>query len=785
MKILHSWLKEFADFGDDIDALAERITELGLAVESVEHVGTPVKGVVTAQVLRLEKHPDAAKVTRVYVDAGDGVERHVWCGATNMQAGDVVPLATLGTSMPDGRVITQRGILGIDSEGMLCSGTEIGLSSDGSGLLILPKGTALGRDVYEALGVDSDVVFDLDVTRNRPDCTGYLGVARDVAAGMGKSLTLPKIDQSETGKSLSVPVAISAPERCSRFTVQVMSGISITQSPDWIARRLARAGMRAINNVVDVSNLVNLELNQPNHAYDFDSVKDGFIVRLARDGEQFTTLDAVERTLSAGDLLICNAQDKPVGIAGIMGGLDSEVTEATTSIAVEIAYFEPDAVRATSNRLALRTEASLRFERGVDPFGAEFALARFAELLRITCPGLVVHAGITDVRTDSLPEQVRTTQVRLNTIKRVLGIDVTAQSLAQLITPIGFTMNTTAINGEVEVGIPSWRNDCTSEIDIVEEVARHYGYDNLGKIVPTSPVHGRLSDVQKRRRLLREIVVSLGVSEAMPNPFLAPGELAKVGLSEDNALRLANPLVAEESVLRTSLLPGMLKSIAYNQSHRIRDISLFEIGHVYPQGTEILPDEFESLCIMVAGADASIAMDMWSQVSAGLGIGAQLAQDQPPAGYHATRSALLKRGKVVLGAVGEIDPTVLANAGIVGRVACLEVNLSVVLSEVPKPQSAQLVSKFPSSDFDLAFVVGNTVSAASMMKAIRQAGGNLLVDVALFDIYRGKGVSDDARSLAYRLRLQAPDRTLTDVEVSEVRAKCIAAAEKLGATLRG
>ena len=785
MKILHSWLKEFADVGDDIDALAERITELGLAVESVDHVGTPVKGVVTAQVLRLEKHPDAAKVTRVYVDAGDGVERHVWCGATNMQAGDVVPLATLGTTMPDGRVITQRGILGIDSEGMLCSGTEIGLSSDGSGLLILPKGTALGRDVYEALGVDSDVVFDLDVTRNRPDCTGYLGVARDLAAGMGKSLTLPRIDQSEMGKSLSVPVAISAPERCSRFTVQVMSGISITQSPDWIARRLARAGMRSINNVVDVSNLVNLELNQPNHAYDFDSVKDGFIVRLARDGEQFTTLDAVERTLSAGDLLICNAQDKPVGIAGIMGGLDSEVTDATTSIAVEIAYFEPDAVRATSTRLALRTEASLRFERGVDPFGAEFALARFAELLRITCPNLVVHSGATDARTDALPQQVRTTQVRLNTIKRVLGIDVTAQGLEDVIAPIGFTIAKSATDGLVVVGIPSWRNDCNSEIDIVEEVARHYGYDKLGKIVPTSPVHGRLSDVQKRRRLLREIVVSLGASEAMPNPFLAPGELTKVGLSEDNALRLANPLVAEESVLRTSLLPGMLKSIAYNQSHRIRDISLFEIGHVYPQGNEILPDEFESLCIMVAGADASIAMDMWSQVSAGLGIGAQLSQDQHPAGYHATRSAQLKRGKVVLGAVGEIDPTVLANAGIVGRVACLEVNLSVVLSEVPKPQSAQLVSKFPSSDFDLAFVVVNTVSAATMVKAIRQAGGNLLVDVALFDIYRGKGVSDDARSLAYRLRLQAPDRTLTDVEVSEVRAKCISAAEKLGATLRG
>ena len=785
MKILHSWLNEFADFGSDVEAIAARITELGLAVESVDRVGDPVAGVVTAKVLRLEKHPDAAKVTRVYVDAGDGVERHVWCGATNMKAGDIVPLATLGTTMPDGRVITQRGILGIDSEGMLCSGTEIGLSQDGSGLLILPQGTALGIDVYKALGVDADVVFDLDVTRNRPDCTGYLGVARDLAAGMGKQLNLPKVDLSADGKAISVPVSITAPDRCSRFTVRVMSGITVTQSPDWIARRLARAGMRSINNVVDVSNLVNLELNQPNHAYDFNSVKEGFIVRLASDGEQFTTLDSVERTLQGNDLVICNAQNDIVGIAGIMGGLHSEVTDSTTSIAVEIAYFEPDAVRATSTRHALRTEASLRFERGVDPYGADFAVARFAELLRITCPDLVVHAGATDQRTSSLPIEMKTTQVRLRTIERVLGISMTIESLGSMLSPLGFTVSRGSAGGVADVGIPSWRNDCSIEIDIVEEVARHYGYDNLGKIVPTSPVHGRLSDVQRRRRLLRELVVSLGASEAMPNPFLAPGDLEKAGLSEDNALRLANPLVAEESVLRTSLVPGMLKAIAYNQSHRIREISLFEIGHVYPQGMENLPDEYESLCIMVAGADASVAMDLWSQVSLGLGVGAQLSQDQPPAGYHATRSAQLKRGKVVLGSVGEIDPTVLANAGITGRVACLEVNLSIVLAEVPKPANAQVVSKYPSSDFDLAFVAPNTVSAANLVKALRQAAGNLLVDISLFDIYRGKGVSDDSRSLAYRLRLQAPDRTLTDVEVSDVRAKCLAAAEKLGAALRG
>jgi phenylalanyl-tRNA synthetase beta chain len=366
-----------------------------------------------------------------------------------------------------------------------------------------------------------------------------------------------------------------------------------------------------------------------------------------------------------------------------------------------------------------------------------------------------------------------------------LGILMTIETLGSMLAPLGFTVSRGSADGVADVGIPSWRNDCSIEIDIVEEVARHYGYDNLGKIVPTSPVHGRLSDVQRRRRLLRELVVSLGASEAMPNPFLAPGDLEKAGLSEGNALRLANPLVAEESVLRTSLVPGMLKAIAYNQSHRIREISLFEIGHVYPQGVEILPDEYESLCIMVAGADASVAMDLWSQVSLGLGVGAQLSQDQPPAGYHATRSAQLKRGKVVLGSVGEIDPTVLANAGITGRVACLEVNLSIVLAEVPKPANAQVVSKYPSSDFDLAFVAPNTVSAANLVKALRQAAGNLLVDISLFDIYRGKGVSDDARSLAYRLRLQAPDRTLTDVEVSDVRAKCLKAAEKLGAALRG
>ena len=787
MKILHSWLNEFADFGNDVDAIAASLTKLGLAVESVEQVGLPVKGVVVAKVLRTERHPDAAKVHRVYVDAGDGVEKHVWCGAFNMQPGDLIPLATLGTNMPDGRVISQRGILGIDSEGMLCSGTELGITADATGIMILPAHLELGIDVFSALGIDQDVVFDLDVTRNRPDCTGYLGVARDLAAHLKLPLKTSKPEKDTKwakGKKSDIAVDIRAIDRCGRFNVTVMSGVVVTDSPAWIAQRLTRAGMRPINNIVDVSNLVNLELNQPNQAYDLEKVSDGFIVRNANDGEVVETLDDVSRTLSAQDLLICNAKNEPVGIAGIMGGAGSQISETTTTLALEIAWFEPLGIAASVSRLGLRTEASLRFERGVDLSGAKAAAERFAQLLSLTCPNLVVHEGGADAKTSSLPEETRTTSLRLDQIRRVLGVDVAVERVRELLSPIGFEISKPDKSNMVLVTIPSFRPDCTQEIDVIEEIARHYGFDEIGKVVPKSPVHGRLSAIQQRRRIVRDFVLSLGASEAMPNPFLAPGDLERCGLSEENALRLANPLVAEESVLRTSLRPGLLQAIAYNQSHRINDIKLFEVGHVYPQGSEQLPDEHEVLCVVFAESDATIAMDMWSQFSSFLGVGAQLFQDAAPAGFHGTRSAQLRRGKIVLGAVGEIDPTVLASFGVSGRVACLEINLSIVLGETPKVAAAQVVSKYPSSDFDLAFVVPQTVAAGTLLKSLRQAGGNLLVDAVLFDIYRGKGVADGARSLAFRFRFQAPDRTLGETEIADARARCIAAAQKLGAELR-
>ena len=800
MRIVRSWLAEYCDLKRlSDDRLGEMMTSLGMQVESVEVVGTPVAGVVVAKVLRTQRHPDAAKVHRVWVDAGDGAERHVWCGAFNMRDGDLVPLATLGTTMPDGREIARRGILGIDSEGMLCSAAELGLSSDAAGIMILPPGAKLGRNVFDALGIARDTVYELDITRNRPDATGHLGVARDVAAKLGTKFNPPKGDSSKKGAARRLPVKIVADKACARFNVTVMSGIVVGPSPDRLARRLIAAGMRPINNVVDASNLVMLETNQPNHAYDAAKVASGFRIRMARAGEQLETLDGTRRALDAADLLICDGDDRAIGIAGVMGGANSEIDAATTEIALETAWFEPGGIRRTSQRLALRTEASARFERGVDPLGVEYSVARFAAILRESCPRLVVHAGANDPRTRHLPKQP-VVSLRVAQVNRVLGTALGAREVAAMLGKIGFVCTPKKIAAKkgsavqsgpgFSVKVPSWRPDCTDEIDLVEEVARHVGYDSLGKHVSQSTQPGGLSALQHRRRALRDLVLSFGASEAMPNPFLAPGDHERAGVALEanahgSALELENPLVVEESLLRTSLRPGMLKAVAFNVSHRANDIALYELGHVYRAAPgHDLPDETEQLCIMAVGLDASAAVGWWSQITTVFGVGAQLDQSRVPSGYHATRSATLARGKQVVGYVGEIDRMVLAAYGIDERVACLEVDASLLLGESPKVPVAKPVSRFPSSDFDLAFVVPGALAAAAVQRALKQAVGALAEEVALFDVFRASP-ADASRSLAYRVRLRATDRTLTDAEVASVRSACIAAAEKLGCTLRG
>ncbi|MBC49746.1 MAG: phenylalanine--tRNA ligase subunit beta [Ilumatobacter sp.] len=787
MKILLSWLNEYGDFADPTDSaaverVADAITALGLEVESVEVIGETVEGVVTAKINRLESHPDADKVQRVHVTTGAGDELHVWCGADNISEGDIVPLATLGTTMPNGMTIERRGILGIDSEGMLCSANELGLGDDHSGIRLLDPDTPLGLPYGEALGLSLDVLIDADVTRNRPDCWGYVGIARDLAAKMGIEFRPPVPTFEVAGEPHTTPVEIVDGDRCARFTSTVISGVEVKPSPDWMANRLTAAGMRPISNVVDVSNYVMLELNQPNHAYDLDTLGGGgFRIRLANDGELLTTLDGDARTFTGEDLFICDANDTPIGVGGIMGGLDSEISDATTTVALEIAWFSLVGIGQTVTRTSLRSEASSRFERGVDPYGMPNAVLRFAELLSETCPDLVVHAGGADAQSDFLPAAERSVDVRVGAVNRLLGTDFIADDLPALLDPIGYTVS--GVGDTRSVVLPTWRLDSTDEVDVIEEVARHHGYEKLGKSVPKSTVHGGLTPHQQRRRLVREVLLGLGISEAMPNPFLAPGTLAKAKLSPE-AISITNPLVMEESVLRTSLRPGLLEALAFNESHRRTGVRLYEIGHVYPPSDGELPAEYEALTVVLAGEEAPAAVAVWRELVNTLGAGARVDQSRAPAGLHPTRTATLQAGKDPLGAVGEVAPDVLAAFDVHERVAILELDLDQLLGRAPKPTQWKATSRQPSSDLDLAFVLPNDTPAEKLDKAIRQAAGKLLVDMSLFDVYRGAGVADGSRSLAYRLRLQAIDRSLTDADIADVRRGVETATIKLGAELR-
>lgn len=785
MKVLLSWLNEFGPFADPsdseaVDAVAADLTALGLAVEDVISTGRPVEGVVAARVLRVEQHPDAAKVRRVWVDAGDGEERHVWCGASNMSAGDVVPLATLGTTMPNGMTIERRGILGIDSEGMLCSAVELGIGEDHSGILLLDGEAELGMSYADVLGIKPDVVFDLDVTRNRPDCWSIEGVARDLAAWRSQPLAPVGNGFPATGESHTVPVEIENPA-CGRFTATVMSGVRVTSSPDWMSRRLEALGMRPINNVVDASNYVMLELGQPNHAYDLATIGGGFAIRSARDGEVLRTLDDVDRSCVVDDLLICDGNDVPVGLGGVMGGADSEISESTTEVVLEIAWFEPLGIMKTASRQGLRSEASARYERGVDPALADRAIGRFAELLSLTCPDLVIHIGGADERSTGMTSLVRSVEVRMTEVNRILGTELNIVDIPGLLDPIGFTTETKS--DVAVVSLPSWRPDATSEVDVIEEVARHFGYERIGRSVPKPTGHGHLSQVQIRRRQLREVLVGLGISEAMPNPIVGPDTMERVGITGDT-LRILNPLVADESSLRLSLRPGLLTALAHNEHHRRSGVSLFEIGRVYPPSDEGLPDEHEVLGVVLAGRDAHSAVAVWREVSRALGVGAMVDQSNPPDGLHATRSAVLRAGRDIIGVIGEIAPEVLENFGVSERVAVLEVRIDVVLAGKGGSGAYRPISRMPSSDLDLAFVMSDDVPADRLERALRQAAAGLLVDLALFDTYRGAGVPDGHRSLAWRLRLQASDRNLTDADVADVKTACEAAASKLGADLR-
>ncbi len=810
MRVLLSWLREFAPgIEGDPAALSDVLSALGLTVEEMTVTGAMPGGVVLGRVLDLRPHPDADRIQLVDVDDGSGSTLQVCCGAFNMAVGDLVPLARVGTVMPSGLEIARRRLRGQTSEGMCCSEIELDMGADAEGIMILndraAPGAEPGTPLAEALGLEPDVLWDLDVGANRPDALSVMGVARDLAAGLGVTFEPPDWSTAASGPDISeaVDVEIVDPTLCGRFVGRVLRNAPAGSSPPWMANRLTALGQRPINSIVDISNYVMLELGQPSHTFDLGRVSGAQIrVRRARDGETVITLDGQHRTLATGDGVIADGDDEVIGIAGVMGGASTEIDADTTDVLVEMAWWDPPSISRTAKRLNLSSEAATRFRRGADwGYNVERCMNRFVQLAAEQGAG--VAPGMIDERGD-LPDR-RPLRVRTARVNSLLGTGLSAGEMADHLRSIGFGVEVSrmpdldvsdrAIDADIdptgrlhdlEVTIPTWRWDTETETDISEEVARLHGYENIERTVPTANEAGGLSTYQKDRRLAREVLVGAGCNETLPMPFVAPGALAAVGLPEDG-ITLSNPVDDRESVLRTSLLPGQLGAVAYNQRHFNGDVRLFEIGHVYrpaPEG-QLLPDEREFLAVALSGEEAPAAVAVLDLLAETLALPAVELREASPPGLHPTRSAEVVVAGRARGVVGEVDPGVLEACGVAGRVAWLQLDLLEVLNGPRARRRYRPVSKYPPSDVDLAFVVPDGVAAAQLERALRASAGSLLARLELFDVYRGPGVTDGSRSLAYRLRFQAPDRTLTDIDVAEIRQRCIdETSRRLGVVLR-
>ncbi|HEV8254530.1 MAG TPA: phenylalanine--tRNA ligase subunit beta, partial [Vicinamibacteria bacterium] len=592
MRVPLSWLREFAPVEAGADELARRLPIAGLQVEEVIRTGSGIEGVVVGRVLEVEEIPGATKIIWVTVDAGEG-PRGVVCGARNFAAGDLVPVALPGAKLPGGMEIGRREMYGRTSDGMLCSAKELSISDDHSGILVLDGDLKLGQDIREALALD-DEILDIDITPNRPDCLSIVGVAREVAALYELPLNVPDPAVPEDGPPATdlASVAIEDSKGCPRYLARVITGVRSVAAPWWMRRRLLACGMRPISGSVDVTNYVLLERGHPLHAFDLTKLRGrAIVVRKPRKGEErFTTLDGIERTLTKDDVAICDGEG-PVAIAGIMGGADSEVGESTADILLESAYFDPQRIGRSARRLGLRTEASVRFERGADPEGVPAAAARAAQLLAEVCAGTVARGAI-----DVYPRPVKQKPTRLRVARAndLLGVTVPAADIAAGLTALGCTVQSQTRTA-LRVIAPTFRPDLRTEVDLVEEVARRYSYDKFPSTLPASGRAGGLTREQTLRRLARRLLLGSGLSEAHTLSMLPPKLPDRLALADDHpwrrALVIANPLSEEESVLRPSLLPGLLLAAAKNVARRNTTVALFEIGTAFVPSAAELPDE--------------------------------------------------------------------------------------------------------------------------------------------------------------------------------------------------
>jgi len=822
VKIPLSWLRDFVDLDESVYELTAILDDLGLVVEGVQNVGEGLGEVIVARIEEIAAIEGADRVRLVTVDAGEG-PLEIVCGATNFERGNYVPLAPVGAVLPGGFEIARRKMRGVTSNGMLCSARELGLNDDHEGLYILDDviDPVVGQPLLEALGIGRDIVFDISVEGNRPDAWCVRGVARDLATRLGRTLREPTLatPDATTATSSFASARIDDPDLCGRLTVSALRDVVVRPSPAHLARRLVLAGMRPISNVVDASNLVMLELGQPTHPYDAAHVAHRALrARRAHAGETLTTLDGVVRRLArAGrglgdtgeDCVIVDGDDRVLGLAGIMGGSSSEISDATTDVLLEAAFFDPMTIARSSKRHGLRSEASNRFERGVDPQLAMVAAARFVALLRESNPEVQWMSEPLD-ELGTLPE-IPTVTLRTGDLERALGVDIGEADVRAILEGLHFTIRG---DGPWEITAPSARLDvrtgAAGRADVIEEIARLYGYSRLPRRTPSWPEPGALTERQRVRRRLRDTVVDLGVHESWTPTLggdddfdlLAPG-VARV--------RVTNPLASEESVLRSSMLVGLVRAWGKNAERGLGDVVLGEMGNVFyhpsvattPRQTRggvagalslALPEENERLTIILGreGDDARTAVATWCAVATRLGIHDVVvrSRDDVPRGWHPTRTAeLIERGtNRRVGYVGEVDAWLLDALTTVParRLGALDLDLDALFDLTLDAQLDQYVtvpSRYPVATVDLAFVVAQSVHAVDLAEVL-MAATDVVEDVELFDVYRGENLPEGTRSLAYNVRFTSADKTLSEADVSSARAALIDAARGLGAELR-
>jgi phenylalanyl-tRNA synthetase beta chain len=820
----YKWLKELCAVEASAAEVKRRFTDAGLEVEGMKQFGE-LPGFVVAEVRSKKPHPERDKLTLVKVFDGER-ELDIVCGAPNVPApGGRVVLARLGAKLPGGLEIAERKLAGALSQGMLCSEVELDIGAESDGIVVLDEAyvggpvAASGTPISEALGL-ADVVFEIGLTPNRPDCLGHLGLARELSALFGaqrrapaqrepaKLARAPKVSgarpvalfggQPTQGESPLVPISVADSARCPRYAAVVVESVKVAPSPFWLRYRLHVLGLRAISNVVDITNLVLLEYGYPTHAFDLDLLRGPRIeVRRAKPEERIKTLDGIVRELSTEDLLICDAGG-PVAVAGVMGGEHSGIRDETSRVLVECAYFDPRSVRRTSRRLGLHTDSSHRFERGVDPRAVPGVLVRVASLLAELAGGVPCQHG---VEIYPQPVQPREINLRLARVDGLLGAKLPAGKAREVLESLGCEVDASTA-GLLRVKAPTWRPDLGREEDLVEEVARVWGYDKIPSEMPSVKASsGGTLPLTRFVRRLKERAAATGLTEVVNLAFVSEKQLEKARVSTAS-VRLANPLSEERTDMRTSLLPGLAANLQRAQRHQVTSAALFELARTFTPSSDVLPEERHHFAMALWGQRGTWVGDTstfdfydgkgylesvlkpLTRLSVDTVVDAELARERPF--LHPRRAARVRLGGQAVGILGELHPDVVDDLELVGPIIYAELDVPQVL-EVSRGDAAPQVRpnpRFPASSRDLAIELDEATEAGHVAEQLRQAGGALVESVELFDVYRGAQVGAGKKSLAFRITYRDPAATLTDQRVDEAHARVAQAGTKLGAAVR-